>query len=95
MREKKNVGFWVTVVRLRNVFQLRSTLTSDLADSLTSVTAKILYPGMKRQVVGFNCTDVSEHATFITFLCDVTSISETSADLSVYTVSYPGSTVLL
>jgi len=50
---------------------------------------------MKRQVVGFKCTDVSEHITFITFPCDVISISETSADLSVYTVSHPGSTVLL
>jgi hypothetical protein len=94
MREKY-VGFWVTLVRLRNVFQLPSTLMWDMAVSLTSVTAKILYPGMKRHVVGFKCTDVSDHATFITFPSDVTSISKTSADPSVYTVSHPGSTFSL
>ena len=66
---RKNVGFWVTLVRLRNVFHLLTTLMWDLAVSFTSVTAKMLYPGMKRQVVGFKCTDVSEHA-FITFPCD-------------------------
>jgi len=52
MREKY-VGFWVTLVRFRDVFQLANTLVWDMVVSFTSVTAKILYPGIKRQVVWF------------------------------------------